>query len=321
MIKFEKINNAVIDLGSNSIRMLIFRRNKEGKLFQVVRSLRYTNLVKDVTSTGELSENSIKRNIEAFREFQKIAQDYDVHHVYIYATSAMREAKNSQVLINEVKECFGLDVHIISGETEAEYGFYGVSQCFTGPILIFDIGGGSTELIYGDKEIKNKVSLELGCVRSTENFLKDQNHITQEEIKRLENYSFKLINNSLKSFDLPSEFRLVGIGGTITTLASIVKELPIYDSDKIHKTIISYDQIRNCLNKFISTNIEERKKIVGLPDKRVEYITAGTVIALTILKAARKTSCTICDFDNLEGAAYLKFMLENPKSWDNQTYL
>ncbi len=318
--KFEKINNAVIELGSNSIRLLIFRRNKQGKLFQVNRTLRYTQLNQDLSKTGVISEAAIKRNLNALGEYQKLCQDYDVHHVYLFGTSAMREAKNAAEVAQVIKNQYGLDVHIISGETEAKYGFYGVSQSFKEPILIFDIGGGSTELISGDNEIENEASLPLGCVRSSEMFIKDQNHITEKEIQDLSDYSFDLINGSLEKFNLEKNYKLVGIGGTITTISSIIQELPIYDSDKIHKSVVNYEQLRSCLDRFVSTDINGRKNIIGLPEKRVNNIAAGTVIALSTLKAAKRTRCTVCDFDSLEGAAYLKFMLENPKSWDNQKY-
>lgn len=319
-MKFEKINNAIIDIGSNSIRMLIFRKNKQGNLFQVNKSLRYTNLVHDITTTGYLSEDAINRNLEALEEYQRIANDYDVHHVYVYGTNAMREAKNSSVLVDKIKERFGLDVHIISGETEAEYGFYGVSQMFKGPVMIFDIGGGSTEIVSGDEEIKNKTSLLLGCVRTSEQFIHDQNNINLKELTETYKYAYDLVSKALEKFELPEEFNLVGIGGTITTLSSIIQKLPIYDSSKINNSIVTIQEIKNCILDFVSKDLEERKEIIGLSKKRADNIVGGSLITLAILNAAKKKKCSVCDFDNMEGAAYIKFILENPKSWDHQNY-
>lgn len=317
----EKDNNAVIDLGTNSIRMLIFRRNKNGGLFPINSSLRYTRLGQDVSKTGMLSEDAITRNLEALDEYCKIAQDYDVKHIYAFGTNALREAKNSQAFIDKVKERFGLDIHIISGEKEALYGFVGVSQSFKDDnILIFDIGGGSTELVEGRKEIHNAQSLPLGCVRCSDDFIKDQNSVKPEEIVALFDYAYNLVEKTLETYDLPEQFDLIGIGGTITTLAGIVLGLEVYDSNKIHQSIVTFDQMRQLLIQFMNSNLEERTQIVGLPDKRVDTIIAGTTIALAILKASKKTRCRVCDFDNLEGAAYIKFLKENPDSWDHQNY-
>lgn len=318
--KFRKINNAVIDLGSNSIRMLIFRRDKNGRLFQVNRSLRYTKLAQDLSRTGKLSADAMQRNLEALEEFQGIARDYDVHHVYLFATSAMRDAQNSAELAEAIKARFGLDVHVINGEQEAAYGFTGVSQCYSGPVLVFDIGGASTELMYGDRHLENAVSLRLGCVRSSESYIADQNAVRQEEIRLLFDAAYATIKTSLETFDLPETFQLVGIGGTITTLASIVNRTEIYDSTTVHGTVLEAAQIERLLGRFIRMTNAERCDIVGLSEKRADTIIAGTVIALAVLKASGKAQCTVCDYDNMDGAAYAQFFKTSPKTWDHQNY-
>lgn len=313
-------NNAVIDLGTNSIRMLIFRRNKKGQLLNINRSLQYTKLGQNLTKTGVISEDAITRNLEALEDFQKIAKDYDVKHVYIYGTNAMRDAKNSEELVKLIKDRFGLNVDIISGEKEALYEFTGVSLSFHDQVLIFDIGGGSTELISGDKDIEGVKSLPLGCVRCSEDFIKDQNNIKESELKELFDYAYSMIKDTLKDFDLSKEFNVIGTGGTITTLSTINQQLEIYDSSKVHNSYLTFDQIRTILKDLVEASLEDRQKIVGLPSKRIDTIVAGTVVTLAVLKAAKKTRCTISDFDNLEGAAYIKFLKNNPKEWDSQDY-
>lgn len=317
-MKKQRVNNAVIDLGTNSIRMLVFRRGKNGQLFQVNHSLRYTKLGQGLSKTGNLSKDAINRNLEAMEEFCNIAQDYDVHHIYVFATSAMREAQNANILVDEIKKRFNLDVDIIDGDKEAFYEFLGVSLSFHGPVLIFDIGGGSTELIYGDKKIEIVKSLQLGCLRCSDDFIPDQNRVTQEELEKLFNYSFEKISKALESFKLPKDFKLIGTGGTVTTLSTIYQELEIYDSTKVHNSVITYDQVKEILKRLISIDLESREDIKGLPSKRIDTIIAGTVIVLAILQASRKTRCTISDFDGLEGAAYYKFMLNTPEDWDKQ---
>lgn len=319
-MKSQKTNNAVIDIGSNSTRMLIFRRNKEGKLFIVNKSLRYTKLAENLSKTNKLGKDAMNRTVEAVRDFVTLAKDYNVEHFYVYATSAVRDAENRAELVDEIYNKFGLKVDVISGKTEAEYGFYGVAQNFKTPVLIFDIGGGSTELICGYKEISSEASLNLGCLRSTEQFLPDQNNIDPFEAEEFYEFSTLNIEDTIYDFKLPLDYDLVGIGGTVTTLASIIKKLPIYDSAQIHKSVLNFNQVDQLVDEFVQMNLEERRKIVGLPENRADLITAGGIITLAVMKAAGKTRCIVCDYDNIEGAAYLKFMVNNPESWDQNDY-
>ena len=166
--KQPKINRAVIDIGTNSTRMLIFRKDKKGQLFRVNKSVRYTRMGQGVNKTKRLHPDAIKRNIEALEEYKSIAEDYEVKEMFIFGTSALRDAENSSEFIDMALQKLGMKVEIISGEKEAEYGFMGVSQCFDEGLLIFDIGGGSTELIYGKGRdlMKDRKSTRLNSSHS-----------------------------------------------------------------------------------------------------------------------------------------------------------
>lgn len=142
---------AVMDIGTNSTRMLIFRED-QGDLVRINKSVRYTRMGQGVNESKRLHPDAMKRNTEALEEFLKISSDYEVQDFYIFGTSAMRDAGNTAEYQQSVKERLGLDVVVIGGEEEAQLGFMGVSQCFDEKVLVFDIGGGSTEFILGEKE-------------------------------------------------------------------------------------------------------------------------------------------------------------------------
>lgn len=304
--KQPKVNYAVIDIGSNSVRMLIFRRDKQGKLFQVNRSLRYTKLGQDVSKTGRLAPDAINRSLEALDEFRGIAADYDVQGIYAFGTSALRDASNSKRFIDEAMARTGIQVHVIPGAQEAEYGFGGVAQCFNGDILVFDIGGYSTELTYGNESIEFADSLRLGHVRCTEEFVK-QDPAGDKATDELYHQAYAMFRKALAGLDLAEQARLVGIGGTVTTLACLVQDLEIYDSGRVQGCVISRAQIKALLSVFKNASFEERVNLLKVSEKRADTITAGIVLVLALLDAAKRDSFVVCDFDNLEGAAWKNF--------------
>ncbi|MGI6109225.1 MAG: Ppx/GppA family phosphatase [Eubacteriaceae bacterium] len=307
--KKRKANNyAVIDFGSNSIRMLIFRRDKKGNLFQVNRSLRYTRLGQHVGKSGMICDDAMSRNLEAADEFAGIARDYDVREIYAFGTSALRDAANSRQFLDLIKERTGIEIDILSGEQEAQYGFIGVSQCFKGSVLVFDIGGGSTELIYGKTEINDMISLNLGCVRSTEDYL-HQDPPKKEELDALFDHAYDTIHTALSGFHFnQEEYKLVGIGGTVTSLATIDQQLLIYDSTKVHNSVITEKELDDMIANLASRNLEERQTIPGLEAKRADIILAGAIIVKAVLKATGRDAFTVCDYDNMEGAAWTRYI-------------
>lgn len=305
-----KDNFAVIDIGTNSTRMLIFR-NDQDNLVRVNKSVRYTRMGQGVDRTGLLHPDAQKRNLEALEEFKNIAEDYDVKAFYIFGTSAMRDAENTQEFTDQVKEKLGLNIEVISGEEEAELGFIGVSQSFNEKLLIFDIGGGSTEFIFGENnELKKMISINLGCVRATEKYL-FSDPPTIQELKRLNEDIYAELMGKVGNFIPQSPYKLIGIGGTATSLSTIKQGLKIYDSEKVHESIVTRDELEAMIEDLSGKTIEERQNIAGLEAKRADIILAGALILLNIFKVTGEESFTVSDYDNLEGAAYRHFVLEN----------
>ncbi|WP_242825058.1 Ppx/GppA phosphatase family protein [Acetobacterium woodii] len=308
--KAEKHHLAVIDIGTNSTRMLIFR-NDEGKLVRVNKSVRYTRMGQGINQTGKLHPDAEKRNLEALEEFKNIAADYEVEDFYLFGTSAMRDAQNTAAYLAAVKEKLGFEIEVISGEAEAELGFIGVSQCFDEKLLIFDIGGGSTEFIYGeDNEIKKMMSINLGCVRCTEEFIFSDPPSFQE-LERMNEKIYAEFEKRTTGFLPTKPYKLIGIGGTATSLATIKQKLKTYCSEMVHESTITKAELERIIDDLAGKTIKERQNMVGLEAKRADIILAGAFLLLNIFKITGETVFTVCDYDNLEGAAYRHFVMEN----------
>ena len=300
---------AVMDIGTNSTRLLIFKK-EEGKLVRINKSVRYTRMGQGVDKIKMLNPDAQKRNTEVLEEYMKIASDYDVERIYVYGTSAMREAGNSKAYQEVVRNRLGLDIEVISGEEEARLGFMGVSQSFHGKILIFDIGGGSTEFILGkNDEISKMISLNMGCVKVTEKYLltdppksSEMNALNQEITQRLK--------DELKNIIPKKPYELIGIGGTATSLSTIKQKLEIYDTEKIHNSKITRDELEDIIKNLSEKTLVEREKMIGLESKRADIILGGAMILHNILKLTGEDSFTVCDYDNMEGAGFKEFISE-----------
>ncbi|WP_129595710.1 Ppx/GppA phosphatase family protein [Anaerophilus nitritogenes] len=293
-----------IDIGTNSMRILI-AKVKENKMIESFKDLRSTRIGEGVDKTGVLSQNSIQRNIDALKEFVEIAQREKVEKLSIIATSAVRDAKNKEDFLIRAYEEVGVHIEVISGEREAKLGFLGVLKGIgqIKNILVLDIGGGSTEFILGnEKGIHHVISINIGAVRMTEKFV-TTDPVSKAEMDRMSeeiDHKIKIAMDDMKDFSIDC---IVGIGGTITTLAAVWKKLKIYDRNQVHNTKLQHNQIKEMIDIFLSKNIEERIKMEGVHPKRADIITAGTLILERILSKIHK-DVIVSEYDNLEGLIF-----------------
>lgn len=295
-----------IDMGTNSVRLLIAEIDK-GKIVNSYKTLETTRIGKKVDKTGEISLESMDRTIEALKKFKLLTKKEGLFSVPVIATSAVRDSRNKQVFMDRVKSEVGMDMEVISGTREAELGFLGVLKGLKDlkqDILVADIGGGSTELILGNNGgIKYRVSLDIGAVRMTEKFIQND-IVTREEIDA----AIKCIDNvleweltKLKKFSFE---RLIGIGGTATTLAAVDQAMVAYDQEKIHNYSMNMETVKKTYKKFVRKPLEERKKIPGLQPKRADVIILGTIILIRIMELLGKNTISISEYDNLEGMVF-----------------
>ncbi len=304
---------AVIDLGSNSIRLLVADISSKGEVIPVARDLITTRLGRGVNQNNILDEKSISDTVSALVNFRNKAKSLGSESIFAFGTSALREASNSSALLEKAKE-IGINVEILSGEREALLSFFGARLGLktVGVSLVIDIGGNSTEFVLGDDEkIEKAESLPIGAVRWTQKYIKSDppafNEIAQARkqidlmIKDFADY-FKKVKES-------KEVTVVGVGGTLTTLAAVAQELEIYDSNKVHGYVLNKQTIDDIFLKLLFKTSEERLKVKGLMPQRADIITAGVLIAKSIMEDFNISQITVSESDIME--AYLVENLES----------
>jgi exopolyphosphatase/guanosine-5'-triphosphate,3'-diphosphate pyrophosphatase len=295
-----------IDIGTNSMRRLLceFDGNSISDKNKVIIT---TRMGQGVDKEKNLHPDAVRRNLDALKELIT-GIDSDTK-ILIFGTSALRDADNRDEFMLPAKEIAGTEVNLLSGADEAQVGFSGVASDYGDErIGIIDVGGGSTELIFGGGDnIYAMKSYNMGCVRMTERYLKHDPPLA-EEILELKNEVVAMIGPDIEKYEGYKPYTLVGIGGTASTLATVKMALDTYDSEKVHKSVVTSEEIKKITDKFTRVNTEARKKIVGLSEKRSDIIVAGVTIIATVMDKLGVQELVISDNDNLEGAVikYLK---------------
>ena len=302
---------ASIDIGTNSCRLFIAEVLKDNKNItlkkEIYKDLEIVKLGEDVNKNKFLKEEAIERTLKCLKKYREIVDKYSMEekNIICFATSATRDANNSDYFIKKVYDETKIKINCISGDEEAYINFKGVissfDKNFKENILVFDIGGGSTEFILGNiNGIKKEISLNIGSVRITEKFFLDNgiyNYCEENRIKAKE-----WVKENLKELkDFKNEnFTLIGVAGTTTTQVSVREKMEIYDSEKIHLSSLTSKEINDNLNLFIK-NIN-KQEIKGLDPKRKDIIIGGTIILKEILEYFEKDFVIVSENDNLMGA-------------------
>ncbi|WP_339000980.1 3-dehydroquinate synthase [Fusobacterium animalis] len=300
-----------IDIGTNSCRLLIAEVQKDNEIInfkkEIYKDLEIVKLGEDVNKNKFLKEEAIERTLKCLKKYREIIDKYSIEeeNIICFATSATRDANNRDYFIKKVYDETKIKINCISGEEEAYINFKGVissfDKNFKENILVFDIGGGSTEFTLGNiNGIKKKISLNIGSVRITEKFFLDNGIYNYCEENR-EKAKEWVKNNLQKLEDFKNEnFTLIGVAGTTTTQVSVREKMEVYDSEKIHLSNLTSKEINDNLNLFIK-NIN-KQEIKGLDPKRKDVIIGGTIILKEILEYFKKDFVIVSENDNLMGA-------------------
>ena len=307
---------AAIDIGTNTARLMIGELIEEEELKTLRREAIITRLGEDVNETSNLKQEAVERTLRVLSEYKSILERTQVEKMVIAATSAVRDAKNSDIFLNRVEQLFGIKVKVLSGEKEAQLAFLGATHdignsSLLSPLsslaLVLDIGGGSTELILGEPpDIRDRYSLNIGSVRLTEMFFKNDPP-TDTEVKRTKQYIHQMlapVSSRVKEaqwWQGSSKVILIGVAGTITTISAVKQGMAIYDSSKIHHSRLSYADIDKISADFLSIPLAERKEIIGLEPKRADIITAGTLVALSVMEVFDLCEIIVSECDILDG--------------------
>ena len=299
---------ASIDIGTNTILLLI-ADVEEGRVTPLFENETIARLGEGLQKNGSLLPEAMDRALHALAQCMNHCRDWGAQKTYAVGTSALREAKNSFEFLERVKRELDLSIEIISGEEEAEFSFLAVAKDLCDPeraMLVVDVGGGSTEFIFGKGgRIDHRVSLPLGSVRLTEQFLVSD-PLRKEEYGEMEEVVKRWL---LKIPHTIQPERLVAVGGTATTLASVEQGLSEFIVEKIHHFVIRKESLRRQVRLYQSKTLEERRKIPGLPPSRADVILAGATILLMAMDDLGMDSALISSQGIRYGLIYKKLNL------------
>lgn len=295
---------AAIDCGTNSIRLLI-ADVESNKLREVVRDMEIVRLGQGVDKTGEFHPDAIKRTLAAVDKYAAEIARRGVEKIRFCATSATRDATNRALFIDGVRERLGIDVEVISGVEEAELSFIGAIQELdpkSGPFLVVDIGGGSTEFVFGNSTVEAAKSVNIGCVRMSErHFTNDPPTTSQIEMAQADIQ--EAIAQAATIVPITKAKTLVAVAGTATTVAAAALELDVYDRYSIHLSRISSSQVHKVSEIFLAMDRDERSNLGYMHPGRVDVIAAGALVLSEVMKATAATQFIASETDILDGIA------------------
>ena len=295
---------AAIDCGTNSIRMLI--ADIEGDTFrEVIRTMEIVRLGQGVDETGEFHLDAIARTLDAVDKIALEIAKRGVQKIRFCATSATRDATNRHLFIDGVRERLGIEPEVISGEEEATLSFTGAIQDFSladGPFLVIDIGGGSTEFVFGRTHVEFAKSVNIGCVRMTErHFANDPVHPNEIDLAKVDIQ--EAIAKAAAIVPITQAKTLIAVAGTATTVAAAALGLKDYDRYAIHLSRISAEKTHQVAQIFLTSTREQRRNFGYLHPGRIDVIPAGALVLSEIIKATGATEFVASESDILDGIA------------------
>jgi exopolyphosphatase/guanosine-5'-triphosphate,3'-diphosphate pyrophosphatase len=305
MVEEQPMRVAAIDCGTNSIRLLI--ADIDGNNFrEVVRDMEIVRLGQSVDETGQFHPDAIARTLAAVDKFAAEIAKRGVEKIRFCATSATRDATNRHLFVDGVRERLGIELEVISGDEEAALSFAGAIKDLdpsNGPFLVVDIGGGSTEFVFGTSTVEAARSVNIGCVRMTErHFASDP--ATPEQIEAARTDIQAAIAQAAAVVPITQAKTLVAVAGTATTVAAAALDLPEYDRYAIHLSRISAQQTHDAATMFATTTRDQRLALGYMHPGRVDVIAAGSLVLSEIMKATGASEFVASESDILDGMAF-----------------
>jgi exopolyphosphatase / guanosine-5'-triphosphate,3'-diphosphate pyrophosphatase len=295
---------AVVDIGTNSTRMLLSDVDA-GRVEELERRTTVTNMGRGVDHTGQLCSDAIEDVCSAIGDYKACYEEMGADRVMAIATSAVRDAGNGDAFIAELRERFGLDASLLTGEEEAHLTYLGATahRPAEASTLVFDIGGGSTELVVGQgRDVVFHASLQAGTIRQSER------HITSDppDPHQLEDLAAdirNLIDRAIAAQPDDRPTRAIAVAGTPTSLAAIDQALEPYDPGRVHGYHLGMQRIQRMLSRLSSLPLAERLRVPGLHPGRAPTIVTGTVILVQVMRAFGLQEVEVSELDILHGSA------------------
>jgi exopolyphosphatase/guanosine-5'-triphosphate,3'-diphosphate pyrophosphatase len=304
---------AAIDCGTNSIRLLICDIDtKRARLTDLRRDMRIVRLGEGVDRTGRLSPAALDRTIGALRIYAELIGQLEPEAIRMVATSATRDAENSLEFTTRVKEVLGVTPEVVTGDEEARLSFTGATRELAGrdgaPYLVVDIGGGSTEFVLGERSVSGARSVDIGCVRMTERHLHGDPPTADEVASATADIDAALdvAARGVSMGDVAAESArtLVGLAGSVTTVAGIALGLAEYDSERIHHSRVSAAAVHEIAGQLLAQTREQRAAIGVMHPGRVDVIGAGALILDRIMTRFGFAEVLVSEHDILDGIAW-----------------
>ncbi|MDT4915388.1 MAG: exopolyphosphatase / guanosine-5-triphosphate,3-diphosphate pyrophosphatase [Pseudonocardiales bacterium] len=294
---------AAIDCGTNSLRLLIADITGERKS-DLHREMRVVRLGEGVDRTGSLAPQAIERTRVALADYAATCRELQVDHLRMVATSASRDASNSEDFRTMVVEVLGAQPEVISGDEEAALSFLGATKDLTGgPFLVMDIGGGSTEIVLGEEAVTAARSVDIGCVRLTERHLRSDPP-TAAEVAAAESDIDAAIALVREIVPVEQAATAVGLAGSVTTVAALALDLPSYDAVQIHLSRISAGDIDKVTSDLLAMTRAERAALPVMHPGRVDVIGAGALILRRLVERLGLVEVLVSEADILDGIAW-----------------
>jgi exopolyphosphatase/guanosine-5'-triphosphate,3'-diphosphate pyrophosphatase len=296
---------AALDCGTNSIRLLVADLGDDG-LRDVRREMRIVRLGEGVDGSGRLAATALARTRNALEEYAAGIRALGAERIRMAATSATRDAANRSEFVAMVRELLGVDPEVLTGLQEAELSYVGAVGTLEGlavPVLVADIGGGSTELVLGAPSGPLQAhSMNVGSVRLTERYLHDDPP-TPDQVDAAVADVDAALRRAAEDVPLAVARELVGVAGTVTTLAAMAARLPRYDPAAIHGSRLSADQVADLTGRLLRMTHDERAAVAVIHPGRVDVITAGALVLRTLVERTGVAAVIASEHDLLDGIA------------------
>jgi len=296
-----------VDVGTNSVRLMI-GEVRDGRVDQIERLMRITRLGAGVDASRRLEPAALDRTLAVLAEFREVLDHHGSPPVRATATSAARDAANREDLFGPAAD-LGFRLELLSGEDEAALSFLGATSgldpaTHPGPYLVVDIGGGSTEFVYGSDTPEASVSLAMGCVRTTEQYLESDPPTPEELSVAVTAVRDDLAEVSRALPHIGEARTFIGLAGTITTVAAVELGQREYDRTAIHHLVLSREQVEDVFRTLATEAADERRENPGLEEGRVDVIVGGTLVLATILRTFALDSVLVSEADILDGLVF-----------------
>lgn len=297
---------AAVDCGTNSTRLLVGEAGADGRLVTLDRRMTITRLGRAVDATGSLAPDAIERTVAVLEGYRAAADELGATRLRATATSAARDATNRDAFFDAAEAVLGARPELLSGDEEAELSFLGATSDLDpadGPFLVVDIGGGSTEVVFGTDRAEGSISVDMGCVRITERFLEHDPPRAEELSSALSVIELHLDDVLREIPQVPEAATVVGLAGTVTTAAAVEIGLQAYDRDAIHHFELTRAAAEDVFRTLATEALADRVHNPGLERERADVIVGGMCVLVALYRKLGLERVLVSEADILDGLA------------------